>query len=59
MKNVCICIAALSAVVFITLVFAWRCAAIAPFFAVLGIVVSLSNAIAMSHIAIEMERKGK
>ena len=59
MKNICICMAALSAAVFLTLVLAWRCAAITPFFAVLGIIISLSNAIAMSHIAVEMERKGK
>ena len=51
--------AALSAAVFLTLVLAWRCAAITPFFAIIGIIVSLSNAIAMSHIAVEMERKGK
>lgn len=59
MKNVCICIAALSVAVFLTLVLAWRCATITPFFAVLGIIISLSNAIAMSYIAVEMERKGK
>lgn len=59
MKNVCICMAALSAAVFLALVLAWRCAAITPFFAVLGIIISLSNAIAMSYIAVEMERKGK
>ena len=59
MKNICICMAALSAAVFLTLVLAWRCAAITPFFAIIGIIVSLSNAIAMSHIAIEMERKGR
>lgn len=59
MKNICICMAALSAAVFLTLVLAWRCAAITPFFAIIGIIVSLSNAIAMSHIAVEMERKGK
>lgn len=59
MKNVCMCIAALSVAVFLTLVLAWRCAAITPFFAIIGIVVSLSNAIAMSHIAVEAERKGK
>lgn len=59
MKNICICMAALSAAVFLTLVLAWRCAAITPFFAIIGIIVSLSNAIAMSYIAVEMERKGK
>jgi hypothetical protein len=59
MKNVCMCIAALSVAVLLTLVLAWRCAAITTFFAVLGIIVSLSNAIAMSYIAVEMERKGK
>ena len=59
MKNICICMAALSAAVFLTLVLAWRCAAITPFFAIIGIIVSLSNAIAMSHIAVEMEKKGK
>lgn len=59
MKNVCMCMAALSAAVFLTLVLAWRCSAITPFFAVLGIIISLSNAIAMSYIAVEMERKGK
>lgn len=59
MKNICICMAALSAAVFLTLVLAWRCAAITPFFAVLGIIISLSNAIAMSYIAVEMEKKGK
>ena len=59
MKNVCICIAALSVAVFLTLVLAWRCATITTFFAVLGIIISLSNAIAMSYIAVEMERKGK
>lgn len=59
MKNICICMAALSAAVFLTLVLAWRGAAITPFFAIIGIIVSLSNAIAMSHIAVEMERKGK
>ena len=51
--------AALSAAVFLTLVLAWRCAAITTFFAILGIIISLSNAIAMSHIAVEMERKGR
>lgn len=59
MKNICICMAALSAAVFLTLVLAWRCATITPFFAVLGIIISLSNAIAMSYIAAEMEKKGK
>lgn len=59
MKNICICMAALSAAVFLTLVLAWRCAAITTFFAILGIIISLSNAIAMSYIAVEMERKGK
>lgn len=59
MKNICICMAALSAAVFLTLVLAWRCAAITPFFAIIGIIVSLSNAIAMSYIAVEMEKKGK
>ena len=59
MKNICICMAALSAAVFLTLVLAWRCAATTPFFAVLGIIISLSNAIAMSYIAVEMEKKGK
>lgn len=59
MKNVCMCIAALSVAVFLTLVLAWRCETITPFFAVLGIIISLSNAIAMSYIAVEMERKGK
>lgn len=59
MKNICICMAGLSAAVSLTLVLAWRCAAITTFFAVLGIIVSLSNAIAMSYIAVEMERKGK
>ena len=59
MKNICICMAALSAAVFLTLVLAWRCATITPFCAVLGIIISLSNAIAMSYIAVEMEKKGK
>lgn len=59
MKNICICMAALSTAVFLTLVLAWRCAAITPFCAVLGIIISLSNAIAMLYIAVEMERKGK
>lgn len=59
MKNVCMCIAALSVAVFLTLVLAWRCATITPFFAIVGIIISLSNAIAMSHIAVEMERKGE
>lgn len=59
MKNLCLCMAALSAAVFLTLVLAWRCAAITTFFAILGIIISLSNAIAMAHIADEMERKGK
>ncbi len=59
MKNICICMAALSAAVSLTLVLAWRCATITPFFAVLGIIISLSNAIAMSYIAVEMEKKGK
>jgi hypothetical protein len=59
MKNVCMCIAALSVAVLLTLVLAWRCATITPFFAIIGIIISLSNAIAMSHIAIEMERKGR
>ena len=59
MKNICICMAALSAAVFLVLVLAWRCATITPFCAVLGIIISLSNAIAMSYIAVEMERKGK
>ena len=59
MKNICICMAGLSAAVSLTLVLAWRCAAVSTFFAILGIIISLSNAIAMSHIAVEMERKGK
>lgn len=59
MKNVCMCIAALSVAVLLTLVLAWRCATITPFFAIIGIIISLSNAIAMSHIAVEMERKGR
>ena len=59
MKNICICMAALSAAVFLTLVLAWRCAAITPFLAIIGIIISMSNAIAMSYIAVEMERKGK
>ena len=59
MKNICICMAALSAAVFLVLVLAWRCATITPFCAVLGIIISLSNAIAMSYIAVEMERRGK
>lgn len=58
-KIVCMCIAGLSVAVLLTLVLAWRCAAITTFFAVVGIIMSLSNAIAMVHIADEMERKGK
>lgn len=59
MKNICICMAALSAAVFLTLVLAWRCAAITTFFAILGIIISLSNAIAMTYIAVEIEKGGK
>lgn len=59
MKNVCMCIAALSVAVLLTLVLAWRCATITPFFAVLGIIISLSNAIAMTYIAVELEKGGK
>jgi hypothetical protein len=58
-KIVCMCIAGLSVAVLLALVLAWRCAAITTFFAVVGIIMSLSNAIAMAHIADEMERKGK
>lgn len=58
-KIVCMCIAGLSVAVLLTLVLAWRCAVITPFCAVVGIIISLSNAIAMSHIAVEMERKGR
>ena len=58
-KIVCMCIAGLSVAVLLTLVLAWRCAAITTFFAVVGIIISLSNALAMAHIADEMERNGK
>lgn len=59
MKNICICMAGLSAAVSLTLVLAWRCAAVSTFFAILGIIISLSNAIAMMYIAIELEKGGK
>lgn len=59
MKNICICMAGLSAAVSLTLVLAWRCAAVSTFFAILGIVISLSNAIAMTYIAVELEKGGK
>lgn len=60
MKKIgCMCIAGLSVAVLLTLVLAWRCAVITPFFAVIGSIISLSNALAMAHIAEEMERKGK
>lgn len=59
MKNICICMAGLSAAVSLTLVLAWRCAAVSTFFAILGIIISLSNAIAMTYIAVELEKGGK
>lgn len=59
MKNICICMAGLSAAVSLALVLAWRCAAVSTFFAILGIIISLSNAIAMTYIAVELERGGK
>lgn len=59
MKNICICMVGLSAAVFLTLVLAWRCAAVSTFFAILGIIISLSNAIAMTYIAVELEKGGK
>ena len=59
MKNICICMAGLSAAVLLTLVLAWRCATVSTFFAILGIIISLSNAIAMTYIAVELEKGGK